>query len=68
MDDKKKHGGRRPNQTGRPPKSPEAKKHRMGTLHLTAAALAALQQEAREGERWQDTINRVLEALSTAPR
>lgn len=58
--DKPRWGGRRPNQTGRPPK-PD-KKIRVGTLFLPPDAVAKLAPLAEDGETLIQVAARVLMA------
>lgn len=55
----KGHGGKRPNQTGRPPKKDE-KKIRIGTLFLSPTEIAQLTERAHDGESLLQTARRLL--------
>jgi hypothetical protein len=54
----KEHGGRRPNQTGRP-RNPD-KKVRVGTLFLPPNAVAELAEQALDGETLLEAARRIL--------
>lgn len=58
MDDKPRHGGRRANQTGRPPKAD--KKIRIGTLFLPPDTVALLVKRANDGETLLQAARRLL--------
>lgn len=62
------HGGRRANQTGRPPKG-AAKKTRIGTLFLSPDVITLLATAAQDGETLLEAARRILVAcLATASR
>lgn len=61
MDNKPKHGGRRPNQTGRPTKAD--KKIRIGTLFLPPETVALLAKHANDGETLLQAARRLLMAF-----
>lgn len=52
------HGGRRANQTGRPPKAD--RKIRIGTLFLAPDAVARLAERTHDGETLLDAARRIL--------